>query len=170
MRKLFQKKKFKKLFVVSAIIIAFLCINAFSMKGFYNTLNYPGATWGFINKGYCFSEDIPGGKYPDDGGRSYIEAPQNMDDYDKCGNTYASVLWTFVTINRGQWIGVHIGSCLIMVETRWREDEAYTKYSKRLGFPYYILWYHGRKDGFTKFEQELYNRQLEDIRERREKE
>lgn len=168
MRKLFQKMKHKKLFIITATVIVYLCINAFTMKGFYNTLNYPEGTVGFLNNEHCFMHGILGEKVPENVGVSYIKPPQNMDDYTMCGSSYKSVLWTFVVIDRGRWIGVHVGPCLFMIETRWRDSARYTAQSKRLGFPYYIMWYHGGKAGFTKWEQQLYYKYWEGVAEREE--
>ena len=111
-------KKWQKILIgVIVVCVALIAANGLTMKGFCYTLSYPGGEMIFMEKGHCYV-GLPGSKKSEElSGVSYTGRPQKLSDTKDVSDTYKTVLWTFVSVDQGRWVGVHFLNRSFLVQT-----------------------------------------------------
>lgn len=138
----FMKKWQKILIGVIVVCVALIAANGLTMKGFCYTLSYPGGEMIFMEKGHCYV-GLPGSKKSEElSGVSYTGRPQKLSDTKDVSDTYKTVLWTFVSVNQGRWVGVHFLNRSFLVQTSGftkAEKKSLDHYKYVAGKPYFVF-------------------------------
>ena len=136
-------KKWQKILIgVIVVCVALIAANGLTMKGFCYTLSYPGGEMIFMEKGHCYV-GLPGSKKSEElSGVSYTGRPQKLSDTKDVSDTYKTVLWTFVSVDQGRWVGVHFLNRSFLVQTSGftkAEKKSLDHYKYVAGKPYFVF-------------------------------
>ena len=147
-------KKSKKKWIILGIfgiIVLFFVANTLTMKGFCYTVSYPGGEMIFMKNGKCYV-GLPGSeKRSELTGRSYDGRPTSLSDTDEVEDTYSAFLGTFVSVDKGRWIGVHCINRYFLIQCSGYdkpEKKNLDHYQYIFGKPYFVFKNNGKKDDY----------------------
>lgn len=142
-----KKKRYFVFIMIGVLFLILMLINVRTNRGFYYTLNYPYGSFAFLDNGSCWA-GVTGGRAIDateSYESGYIPRPTTMDEEDACYDSYKMYANTFVTINDGYWMGIHIGNYMILFQLNKNDNVRDDLSSYVFGHPYYILKYSGKE-------------------------
>lgn len=141
------------LLVTLGMILLFLLINVMTIKGYCYTLSYPGGEMVFMKDGKCYV-GLPGSESRSKlTGRSYDGRPASLLDTDEVEDTYSALLGTFVSVDKGRWIGVHCINRYFLIQCSGydkRDKKKFDFYHYIFGKPYFIFKNNGKTDDYPK--------------------
>ena len=144
----------KKKWVIAGIfgiVVLFFVANTQTMKGFCYTVSYPGGEMIFMKNGKCYV-GIPGSeKRSKLTGRSYDGRPTSLSDTDEVEDTYSAFLGTFVSVDKGRWIGVHCVNRYFLIQCSGYDKpdkKKFDSYQYIFGKPYFVFKNNGKKDDY----------------------
>lgn len=111
----------------------------------------------FMEKGHCYV-GLPGSKKSEELSRvSYTGRPQKLSDTKDVSDTYKTVLWTFVSVDQGRWVGVHFLNRSFLVQTSGftkAEKKSLDHYKYVAGKPYFVFKNNGSSWNYPEEYQE----------------
>lgn len=144
----------KKKWVIAGIfgiVVLFFVANTQTMKGFCYTVSYPGGEMIFMKNGKCYV-GLPGSeKRSKLTGRSYDGRPTSLSDTDEVEDTYSAFLGTFVSVDKGRWIGVHCINRYFLIQCSGYDKpdkKKFDSYQYIFGKPYFVFKNNGKKDDY----------------------
>ena len=144
----------KKKWVIAGIfgiVVLFFVANTLTMKGFCYTVSYPGGEMIFMKNGKCYV-GLPGSeKRSKLTGRSYDGRPTSLSDTDEVEDTYSAFLGTFISVDKGRWIGVHCINRYFLIQCSGYDKPDKKKfdfYQYIFGKPYFVFKNNGKKDDY----------------------
>lgn len=144
----------KKKWVIAGIfgiVVLFFVANTQTMKGFCYTVSYPGGEMIFMKNGKCYI-GLPGSeKRSKLTGRSYDGRPTSLSDTDEVEDTYSAFLGTFVSVDKGRWIGVHCINRYFLIQCSGYDKpdkKKFDSYQYIFGKPYFVFKNNGKKDDY----------------------
>lgn len=144
----------KKKWVIAGIfgiIVLFFVTNTLTTRGYCYTVSYPGGEMIFMKNGKCYV-GLPGSENRSKlTGRSYDGRPTNLSDTDEVEDTYSAFLGTFVSVDKGRWIGVHCINCYFLIQCSGYDkpdNKKFDFYQYILGKPYFVFKNNGEKDDY----------------------
>lgn len=144
----------KKKWVIAGIfgiIVLFFVTNTLTTRGYCYTVSYPGGEMIFMKNGKCYV-GLPGSENRSKlTGRSYDGRPTNLSDTDEVEDTYSAFLGTFVSVDKGRWIGVHCINRYFLIQCSGYskpEKKNLDHYQYIFGKPYFVFKNNGKKDDY----------------------
>lgn len=144
----------KKKWVIAGIfgiIVLFFVTNTLTTRGYCYTVSYPGGEMIFMKNGKCYV-GLPGSENRSKlTGRSYDGRPTSLSDADEVEDTYSAFLGTFVSVDKGRWIGVHCINRYFLIQCSGYnkpEKKNLDHYQYIFGKPYFVFKNNGKKDDY----------------------
>ena len=136
---------------IFGVVVLFFVVNILTMKGYCYTVSYPGGKMIFLKNGKCYV-GLPGSeKRSKLTGRSYDGRPTSLSDADEVEDTYSTFLGTFVSVDKGRWIGVHCINRYFLIQCSGYDkpdNKKFDFYQYILGKPYFVFKNNGEKDDY----------------------
>ncbi len=136
---------------IFGVVVLFFVVNILTMKGYCYTVSYPGGEMIFLKNGKCYV-GLPGSeKRSKLTGRSYDGRPTSLSDADEVEDTYSAFLGTFVSVDKGRWIGVHCINRYFLIQCSGYDkpdNKKFGFYQYIFGKPYFVFKNNGEKDDY----------------------
>ena len=136
---------------IFGVIVLFFVVNTITMKGYCYTVSYPGGEMIFLKNGKCYV-GLPGSENRLKlTGRSYDGRPTSLSDADEVEDTYSAFLGTFVSVDKGRWIGVHCINRYFLIQCSGYDkpdNKKFDFYQYIFGKPYFVFQNNGEKDDY----------------------
>lgn len=136
---------------IFGVVVLFFVVNILTMKGYCYTVSYPGGEMIFMKNGKCYV-GLPGSENRSKlTGRSYDGRPTSLSDTDEVEDTYSAFLGTFVSVDKGRWIGVHCINRYFLIQCSGYDkpdNKKFDFYQYILGKPYFVFKNNGEKDDY----------------------